>query len=330
MHRTVFVRGAAAVTAGLALGACAATGSTHLRASAAPSARQQASARPAAPPARPAAPSGWPTVAVPRTKVTKVLVIVEENHSLAQMKASMPYLYSLARRFSYASDWTAQTHPSLPNYLAMQAGSTFGVLDDAAPAAHPLTPPSVFASVLAAGRTARSYQEAMPSACLLSPSGRYAVKHNPWAYFPAERAACHTNDLPAGTVTAGRLHGDIGTGRLPDVGLLIPDLCHDAHDCPLATADAWLRGWLPQVLAGPDWRAGRLAVVVTADEDDQSSGNRVLTVVLHPALDGTHRIVTAPLNSYSLTRLQTSVAHAQCVRAGCTAPDMAKAFRLPV
>lgn len=339
MPCTAIARAGLALVSALSLAACASTGSTGGPVRAAGSSLPLVSAAPLvssqpAPSARPS-PSGLPSqpapsASVPATKVTKVLVIVEENHSLAQMKAGMPYLYGLARRFSYASDWTAATHPSLPNYLAMAAGSTFGIRDDAAPSAHPLPGPSVFASALAAGRTARSYQEAMPSACSLSPSGRYAVKHNPWAYFPAERAACRANDLPAGTPSAGRLHSDIGAGRLPDIGLLIPDLCHDAHDCPLGTADSWLRGWLPQVMTGPDWQAGRLAVVVTADEDDRSSGNRVLTVVLHPSLDGTHRVVTTPLSSLSLTRLQTAVAHSRCVRAGCTAPDMARAFRLPV
>ena len=39
-------------------------------------------------------------------------------------------------------------------------------------------------------------------------------------------------------------------------------------------------------MAGPDWRSGRLAVVLTADEDDMSRDNRVLTVVVHPSLRG--------------------------------------------
>ncbi|MBA3783853.1 MAG: phosphoesterase, partial [Nocardioides sp.] len=68
--------------------------------------------------------------------VTKVLTIIEENHSYAQMKAGMPYLFSLSKKYGYASNWTAITHPSLPNYLAMTGGSTFGVTDDSAPSAN--------------------------------------------------------------------------------------------------------------------------------------------------------------------------------------------------
>src|SRR3954454_20407705 len=63
-------------------------------------------------------------------RVTKVLVVIEENHSLSQMQSQMPYAYSLAKRYGYAGNYTAITHPSLPNYLAIAGGSTFGVTDD--------------------------------------------------------------------------------------------------------------------------------------------------------------------------------------------------------
>src|SRR3954464_3870602 len=72
-------------------------------------------------------------------RVTKVLVFIEENHSLSQMKSSMPFVYGLAKRYAYASSYTAIRHPSLPNYLAIAGGSTFGVSDDDSPAAHPLS-----------------------------------------------------------------------------------------------------------------------------------------------------------------------------------------------
>ena len=69
-----------------------------------------------------------------------------------------------------------------------------------------------------------------------------------------------------------------------NVGLVVLNECHDAHDC---TACAMrFRGWMEKIMAGPDWRSGRLAVVLTADEDDMSRDNPVLTVVAHPSLRG--------------------------------------------
>ncbi|MBV9822811.1 MAG: phosphoesterase [Actinobacteria bacterium] len=244
----------------------------------------------------------------------------------------MPYLDGLAKRFGYASNYTAIRHPSLPNYLAMAGGDTFGVTDDAAPSSHPLAGNSVFDQAIAAGRTAGTYAESMTSNCQLTSSGRYAVKHNPWAYFTGatQRANCNRYNVPAGTPSSGALHTAVTAGTLPDAGYWIPDLCDDAHDCSLSTADSYLKSWLPQIMAGPDYTSGRLAIVVTADEDDSNSGNVVLTAVLHRSLDGSHKVVSAPLNHYSLLRTYDRVLGAPLLRNAATASDLATAFGLPV
>ena len=68
-------------------------------------------------------------------QVYKILVIVEENHSIQQVSpGGMPYLWSLAQRYAYATDWSDVAHPSLPNYLAIFAGSAFNDPQDCAPA----------------------------------------------------------------------------------------------------------------------------------------------------------------------------------------------------
>jgi acid phosphatase len=257
--------------------------------------------------------------------------VVEENHSLAQMQAGMPYLDALAGRFGYASNWSAAGHPSLPNYLAIAGGATFGVTDDAPPANHPLPGDSVFDQALAEGRTAKIYADSMPGSCTPVSIGRYAVKHNPWAYFSeaGQRTNCQSYDVPAGSPDSGELASDITAGRLPNAGMLVPNLCDDGHDCSLATADAYLRSWLPQILAGPDFSSGRLAVVITADEDDSANGNHVLTVVLHHSLDGTGTVVRTPLNHYSLTRFYGQVDDTAPLRLAGSAPDLRAAFGLP-
>lgn len=266
--------------------------------------------------------------AVAAAGVSKVLVVVEENHSYAQMRAGMPYLSGLAQSYGYATDYRGVAHPSLPNYLAIAGGSTFGVHDDRSPAAHPVAGQSVFGQALAAGRSARLYAEAMPATCATTPRDGYAVKHAPWAYFTDERTACAVGMVPAGTPAGGALAADIAAGRLPDVGMLIPDLDHDAHDGSLAAADGWLRQWLAPMLAGPDFRAGRLAVVVTADEDNGGGGNIVLTVVVAPGVS--HRVVNAPLDHYSLTRWLDQAAGGPPLRAAANATSLGSAFGVRV
>ena len=285
-----------------------------------------ASSTPVPPPST-LATSATATTAVPsteRTPVTKLLVFVVENHSLAQMRAGMPYTYRLARTYGYATSYFATTHPSLPNYLAIASGSTHGVTTDAAPADNvTVTGESVFGRAIAAGLTAGVYADAMPRPCTLTPSGRYAVKHNPWPYFVDERALCREHDL-----SMSALGADITAGSLPNAGMVVPDLCHDAHDCRLSTADKWFAGWMTRIQAGPDWSSGRLLVVLTADEDDRSAGNRVLTVVLHPSQHGT--VVTTRLDHYSLTRLYAEVSGTTPLGRGAKAASMATAFDLPL
>lgn len=260
---------------------------------------------------------------VTKPRVTKVIVFMVENRSLDEMRTGMPRTYAFAAEHAYATDYTAIRHPSLPNYIAISAGSTLGVADDADPSVHPLRGNNVFRQAQRHGKKAKLYADAMPHRCALTNHGEYAVRHNPWTYFVKDRAACRKHDVPA-----TRLAHDARTGKLPNVGFVIPDVIHDAHDGTLAQADAWISARIATLTAGPDWRSGRLAIVVTADEDDGSHGNRVLTVV------ATHhqrpRVVTTPLSHYALTGFLDDVIGAHHLRHARTAPSLAKAFHIKV
>ena len=111
--------------------------------------------------------------------VTKLLVFVEENHSLDGMRAGMPYTASLAERYGYATDYHAIRHPSLPNYIAIAGGSTYGVTDDGLPPSHRLTGRSVFGQALRNHRTAATYAESMPVRCGRSNARRLRPEAQP-------------------------------------------------------------------------------------------------------------------------------------------------------
>lgn len=257
--------------------------------------------------------SAGPTQAA-RPSVTKLVVFIVENHSLDQMRQGMPYTFALARQYAYATNYRAVTHPSLPNYLAIIGGSTFGIHDDAPPASHVIHGQSVFGQAIAAGRSAKLYAEGMPTPCATENGGdNYAVKHNPWAYFADERAECQKFDVPLDELSA-----DIDRGRLPDIGMIIPNLCNDAHDCGLRVADDWLREHVEQIMNGPDWRSGHLAIVITADEDDHNQDNLVLTTVVHPSVR--HVVFDTPLNHFSLTLLYDRVIDSSPLREAAQAP----------
>ena len=251
--------------------------------------------------------------------ITKIVTFMVENHSLDQMRNEMPYVHQLATTYAYATNYTAIRHPSLPNYIAIASGSTRGITDDRSPSAHRLRGRTVFDQAIAGGKTARIYVDAMTSNCQLTPSYPYAVKHNPWAYFIDGRASCRRNDVPL-----ARLEHDVDAGTLPNAGMIIPDLVHDAHDSNLGVADAWIRTQIERIQSGPDWQSGHLAIIITADEDDGSGDNEVLTVVASRYQD--QRVVTRALSHYSLTRLYESVLGARYLGGAADAASMRSAF----
>ena len=51
---------------------------------------------------------------------------MEENHSYSDVigNSSMPYFNSLATKYGLATQYFANAHPSLPNYLVLTTGLT--------------------------------------------------------------------------------------------------------------------------------------------------------------------------------------------------------------
>lgn len=259
-----------------------------------------------------------------RVVVTKLLVFVEENHSFDEMASGMPFLRRLAEKYAYASDYHASLSNSLPNYLIMIGGSPLGQPNNLPPSDRPVYGTSIFGQALRAGRSVKVYADGMPTPCATENGGQdYVVRHNPWPYFVDERSACLEDD-----VTTGSLAGDAASGRLPDAGMVVPNLVHDAHDGTLAQADAWLAPRVAEVMRGPDWRSGRLAIVITADEDDGEHDGHVLTVVA--ARYAGRGAVATPLDHFSLARLYDEVLGLPPLRGAAAASSMARAFGIPV
>lgn len=292
--------------------------------------------RTAADPAATAVPSGSRPVPTPEPTQSssptagfdKVLVILEENRSVTDVNQNMPFLAAQTRRFASATHYYAITHPSLPNYIVIAGGSTLGVGDDEGPDQHVLPGTSVFGQALASGHTAKTYAEAMPRNCALRNQKTYAVRHNPWTYFadPAERKACQKFDVPAGSPTSGALSTDIGKGDLPTVSMVIPDLCNDGHDCSATVTDRWLHSWLPVIERGSDFRSGRLAIIVTWDEDDGTAKNHIAFTVINQHLR--NRRVSTRLDHRALSATISTLVGAKPLGGADAVPDLAEEFGL--
>jgi hypothetical protein len=227
-----------------------------------------------------------------------VVVIVFENHKFEQIigNSDAPYFNKLADKYGLATSYEAVSHPSLPNYLALTGGSTFGITSDC-------TDCSVNSENLAdqlegAGLSWRAYLEDIPSACYTgAKSGNYAKKHNPFIYYDdiaQNRARCDRSILPVKSFTE-----DLAGGTLPNFSFVAPDLCHDMHDCSVSDGDTWLSQFLPDVLSSRAFRDG-LTVFVTFDEGTNES-NHVPTFVINRKVSAGNRFDDT-YTHYSLLR----------------------------
>lgn len=143
---------------------------------------------------------------------------------------------------------------------------------------------SIFGELDAAGKSWRAYQEGMTSNCMTSNTGRYAVKHNPGAYYVPLRSSCQINDVPMGTTTSGNFVNDINNGTLPNCSFVTPDMCNSTHDCSVGTGDAFLQTWVSKIMAGPDYQRGNtVIIIITWDE----SGATQAEIVISPSTHGT-------------------------------------------
>jgi hypothetical protein len=263
-----------------------------------------------------ASPSTPCTGVAPSAAWHHVVWIWMENKDYSQVVGAPggPYVSSLAGRCGLATNYHAITHPSLPNYIAATSGGTQGVTDDASPSAHPLTAPSIFEQT---GAGWRGLNESMPANCALNSSGPYAVRHNPAAYYTPARTACQQQNVPL-------------TGPAIDAAFtfITPNLCNDTHGCPVATGDAWLQQFVPQLISTPPYQAGDTLVVMTWDENDGSATNHIPTLMLAaPSVTPGTQDATA-YTHYSLLRTTEEPLGLPALGSAASAPSMRAGFGL--
>jgi len=250
------------------------------------------------------------TIPPPRIAPTSgpdhIVLMVFENReadSIMARHSSAPYFRSLARRSVTLNQLFAITHPSLPNYLALTSGSTHGVTSDCTTCL--VDAPNIVDQLELAGITWKAYMESMPGPCSTTPQdGRYVMKHDPFMYYHDIRddaGRC------ANVVSMRQLTSDLQAGALPMFAWITPNLCHDMHDCSVATGDRFLRTWAPRIVAalGSD---GILMVVF--DEGvtsagcchDTATGGHIAGIIAGP---GARVGVTIPtrFSQYSILKL---------------------------
>jgi hypothetical protein len=230
-----------------------------------------------------------------------VAVIVMENEEYGDIigNSQTPYINGLARRYALARQMYAIAHPSLPNYLALTGGSTFGISSDCTGCQVHAT--SLVDQLEHARISWRAYMEDLPHPCFAGGgAGNYAKKHDPFMYYTPVSG----NPARCGhVVPLSHLGADEASGRLPRFVWITPNLCHDMHDCDPAAGDRFLSGFVPGLLRalGP-----RGLLILTWDEGSSDDGccslargGHVVTILAGPVARRRARMNT-PVDHYSV------------------------------
>ncbi|HEU5334527.1 MAG TPA: alkaline phosphatase family protein [Terriglobales bacterium] len=227
------------------------------------------------------------------THIRTVWVILMENRNWSEIKGSKdaPYInHTLLPMASYAEQYfnPPKMHPSLPDYLWLEAGTNFGILDDDPPRVHSQATHEHLVTLLQRhGISWKAYEEDISGReCPLADKYPYGVRHNAFVYFDdvtgkqnARSPYCVAHIRPM-----KELARDLKSGHVARYNFVTPNVCNDMHDrCPpvnneIAQGDRWLAANLPIILNSKAYREGGV-VFITWDEAALADGPIGMVVV---------------------------------------------------
>jgi phosphatidylinositol-3-phosphatase len=208
-----------------------------------------------------------------------VFLLVEENHGYSSVigNSAMPYLNSLASHYGLATQYYANTHPSIGNYLMMTTGQII-TNDDSFTGT--VNADNIVRHLLTAGKTWKSYAESLPNVGYTGGNaGPYLKRHNPLSYF-SDVVGSQSNNL----VPFSQFATDLQNNTLPDFSFIVPNALDDGHDGSLNQADGWLNKNIAPLINSPAFQNSLLVMVFDEAEtsDTAHGGGHVAAVIVSP------------------------------------------------
>lgn len=231
--------------------------------------------------------------------IKTVFLIAMENHnwsSIAGNTTEAPYINSLLTgtnnaQTSYATQYynPPNNHPSLPNYLWLEAGSCFSYCGTDNNPSTEITSTHLVTLLNNAGISWKAYEEGMTDGtCPTSSVGEYAVRHDPYMYFADVTG--NTSYCTSHVRSFSDLSNDLASGTVASYNFITPNLCDDMHDSCAPTndsikqGDTWLSNEIPMIENSQAYKNGG-AIFITWDEAATGDGP-IGMIVLSPDAKG--------------------------------------------
>ena len=265
-------------------------------------------------------------VAAKQLTFSHVVLLVEENHSYSDVvgSSSMPYLNSLISQYGLATQYFANTHPSLPNYLVLTTGLMESNNDNFTGA---VSDDNIVRELVKAGKSWKAYLESLPSPGYLGgDTGGYLRQHNPFADLSdIQQSSAQADNMVPFTQFAT----DLANNALPQYSFIAPNGNDDAHDGTLAQADSWLQSNIAPLLASSAFQSSGLLIITfdeSEDSDIENGGGHVSTVIISPQAKKGYQSQTLYQHQTTLRLILASSGVNTFPGMSAAAPDMSEFF----
>lgn len=267
-----------------------------------------------------------PAGGTPPPASSRVFLVVEENHSYSDVigNSAMPYINGLASKYTLATQYYADTHPSIGNYFMLTAGMIESN-DDAF--AGTVSDDNLVRELIKANKTWRSYAENLPSAGYLGgDSYPYLKHHNPFTYFSDVIGTTQASNV----VPFSQFSSDLAGNNLPNFSFIVPNVNDDAHDGTLAGADQWLQSNIDPLISGTAFQNNAVLIIVFDESeigDLSHGGGHVPMVIVGPQIKSGYQSTTVYQHESTLRLILSTLGVTSFPGNSASAPDMGEFFK---
>jgi phosphatidylinositol-3-phosphatase len=260
-----------------------------------------------------------------------IVLVLEENQSYSTVvgNSAWPNLNNLISNGALATNYYANSHPSIGNYFMLTTGQLLTTDDNSTTV---WTVDNIARRMLAANVPFRIYAEGITQGYVGGNTGLYLIRHNPFAML---------SDIANNPQVANQriwpftqFATDLANGTLPEFSYVVPDVNDDAHNGTPQQADSWLQSNVVIPLSNYAAFApgGDGALIVdfdeAADSDTTNGGGHISPVFWGPTIKTGYTQTSTTLYQHQsmLRTIMDVLGLPNAPAAAATAPPMSEFF----